>query len=175
MYMWLCFLNSPLIRAIIQNTRHRKGRAEPWILPKSIAKHLFNYREENLHFQTNLLLISAMAQRRKLIYLGNCFPLICYSLDGSTFVSLYEKKRVGDLENNQQGKVQYSRVCFTLHCFLPAISPSVFPKNKFQNNNSVFQIKIKPKKELWGSINANVPHSGRRLEKDEKSQKRQVF
>lgn len=38
-------------------------------------------------------------------------------------MSSYEKKRGGDLESNSQEKVGYSRVCFSLHCFLPAVSP----------------------------------------------------
>lgn len=55
-------------------------------------------------------------------------------------------KRGGDLERNQQEKVGCSRVCFTLNYYFLAFSPCVQPTKKLQNDNSVFEIKIKLKK-----------------------------
>lgn len=83
--------------------------------------------------------------------LENCFPLICCSMDGSTCLLFYEKtkqnktKRGDDLERNQQEKVGCSRVCFTLNYYFLAFS-RVQPTKKLQNDNSVFEIKIKLKK-----------------------------
>lgn len=88
---WFCFLSSPLLRVIIWNQRHRKSRARQQILLNS-KQNTCSFIEKRSCISRQIYCWHWQWRKGENICLGNCFPLIFCSMDGSTCLLFYEKK-----------------------------------------------------------------------------------